>query len=53
MCIRDRRQSLNKDVHLTIIGEDTEVDKTIVDSIQDPIMHIVRNSMDCLLYTSK
>ena len=31
---------------LTIIGEDTEVDKTIVDSIQDPLMHIVRNSMD-------
>ena len=44
--VRDMRQSLNKDVHLTIIGEDTEVDKTIVDSIQDPIMHIVRNSMD-------
>ncbi|MDE7010407.1 MAG: chemotaxis protein CheW, partial [Oscillospiraceae bacterium] len=30
----------------TLIGEDTEVDKTIVDSISDPIMHIVRNSMD-------
>ena len=44
--VRDMRQSLDKDVHLTIIGEDTEVDKTIVDSIQDPIMHIVRNSMD-------
>ena len=35
-----------QDVRLKIIGEDTEVDKTIVDSIQDPIMHIVRNSMD-------
>ncbi|MFR8069339.1 MAG: ATP-binding protein [Clostridium sp.] len=44
--VRDMRQSLNKDVRLTIIGEETEVDKTIVDSIQDPIMHIVRNSMD-------
>lgn len=44
--VRDMRQSLNKDVCLTIIGEETEVDKTIVDSIQDPIMHIVRNSMD-------
>ena len=31
---------------LTIIGEDTEVDKTIVDNIADPIMHMVRNSMD-------
>lgn len=44
--VRDMNQKLNKDVHLKIIGEDTEVDKTIVDSIQDPIMHIVRNSMD-------
>ncbi len=44
--VRDMKQKLNKDVKLTIIGEDTEVDKTIVDSLQDPLMHIVRNSMD-------
>lgn len=44
--VRDMKQNLNKDVRLTIIGENTEVDKTIVDSISDPIMHIVRNSMD-------
>lgn len=44
--VRDMKQKLDKDVRLTIIGEETEVDKTIVDSIQDPIMHIVRNSMD-------
>lgn len=44
--VRDMRQTLNKDVRLTIVGENTEVDKTIVDSIGDPIMHIVRNSMD-------
>ena len=44
--VRDMSKSLNKDVRLTIIGEDTEVDKTIVDSIGDPIMHMVRNSMD-------
>ena len=44
--VRDMKQKLGKDVKLTIIGEDTEVDKTIVDSIQDPLMHIVRNSMD-------
>lgn len=44
--VRDMKQKLNKDVRLTIIGEETEVDKTIIDSIQDPIMHIVRNSMD-------
>lgn len=44
--VRDMRQKLGKDVRLTLIGEDTEVDKSIVDSIGDPIMHIVRNSMD-------
>ncbi|MCI9547172.1 MAG: chemotaxis protein CheA [Lachnospiraceae bacterium] len=44
--VRDMKQKLNKDVRLTIIGEDTEVDKSIVDGISDPIMHIVRNSMD-------
>jgi two-component system chemotaxis sensor kinase CheA len=44
--VRDMKKKLNKDVRLTIVGEDTEVDKTIVDAIQDPIMHIVRNSMD-------
>lgn len=44
--VRDMKKTLNKDVRLTIIGENTEVDKTIVDSISDPIMHIVRNAMD-------
>ncbi|MDR1548885.1 MAG: chemotaxis protein CheA [Hungatella sp.] len=44
--VRDMKQKLKKDVCLTIIGENTEVDKSIVDSIGDPIMHIVRNSMD-------
>lgn len=44
--VRDMKQKLHKDVRLTIIGENTEVDKSIVDSIGDPIMHIVRNSMD-------
>jgi two-component system chemotaxis sensor kinase CheA len=44
--VRDMKQKLNKDVHLIIEGENTEMDKNIVDSIQDPIMHIVRNSMD-------
>lgn len=44
--VRDMGQNLNKDVRLTIIGENTELDKTIVDSINDPLIHIVRNSMD-------
>lgn len=44
--VRDMSKTLSKDVKLTIIGENTEVDKTIVDNISDPIMHIVRNAMD-------
>ena len=44
--VRDMCKKLNKQARLTLVGEDTEVDKTIVDSIGDPIMHIVRNSMD-------
>lgn len=44
--VRDMSQKLNKNVSLVTVGADTEVDKTIVDSIGDPIMHMVRNSMD-------
>ena len=44
--VRDMGKKLNKRVRLTLVGEDTEVDKTIVDGIGDPLMHIVRNSMD-------
>ncbi len=44
--VRDMNRELNKDVALIMVGENTEVDKTIVDSISDPIMHIVRNAMD-------
>lgn len=44
--VRDMKKKLGKDVRLTIEGENTEVDKSIVDNISDPIMHIVRNSMD-------
>lgn len=44
--VRDMGKELNKDVELVLIGEETEVDKTIVDGISDPIMHLVRNAMD-------
>ena len=44
--VRDIGQSLQKSVRLNIVGENTEVDKAIVDSISDPIMHTVRNAMD-------
>lgn len=44
--VRDMGKELNKDVELILVGEDTEIDKTIVDGISDPIMHLVRNAMD-------
>ncbi|MCI8909237.1 MAG: chemotaxis protein CheA [Oscillibacter sp.] len=44
--VRDMTKKLKRPAKLTLIGEDTEVDKTIVDSIGDPIMHMIRNSMD-------
>jgi len=44
--VRDMRKKLNKDVEFIIEGEETEVDKSIVDSLQDPLMHLVRNCMD-------
>lgn len=44
--VRDMSKKLNKLVELKIIGEETEVDKNIIDHISDPLMHLVRNSLD-------
>ena len=44
--VRDMRKKLNRDVDFVLEGEDTEVDKSIVDNLQDPLMHLVRNCMD-------
>ena len=44
--VRDMCRQLNKDVELQIVGEETEVDKNIIEHIGDPIMHIIRNSID-------
>ncbi|MCL1809357.1 MAG: chemotaxis protein CheA [Clostridiales bacterium] len=44
--VRDMSQALDRPAKLVVVGADTEVDKTIVDSIGDPIMHMVRNAMD-------
>lgn len=44
--VRDMGRKLDKRARLVLEGEDTEVDKTVVDNIGDPLMHIVRNSMD-------
>lgn len=44
--VRDMNVKLGKDVDLVFKGEETEVDKTVIDALGDPLMHIVRNSMD-------
>lgn len=44
--VRDMSKKQNKAVNLEIIGEETEVDKNIIEHISDPLMHLVRNSID-------
>ncbi|MDY0120582.1 MAG: response regulator [Sulfurimonas sp.] len=44
--IRDLTRELNKKIELEIKGEDTELDKSIVEEIGDPLVHIIRNSCD-------
>lgn len=44
--VRDISRRLNKDVQLVIEGEDTEADKNIIESLAEPLIHIVRNSLD-------
>ena len=44
--IRDLEKKLGKRMQLTITGEETELDRTVVDQIGDPLMHLLRNSAD-------
>ena len=44
--VRDLARNLNKEVKLTIEGEGVELDKTILEAINDPLTHLVRNSVD-------
>jgi len=44
--VRDLSRELNKDMELVISGEDTELDKSIIEEIGDPLVHIIRNSCD-------
>jgi two-component system chemotaxis sensor kinase CheA len=44
--VHDLARELNKDVELTIEGAETELDKTVVDQLSEPLMHLIRNSMD-------
>ncbi|MEN6349068.1 MAG: chemotaxis protein CheA [Syntrophomonas sp.] len=44
--VRDMSKKLNKEVELQIIGEETEVDKNIIEHLSDPLMHLIRNAID-------
>ncbi|MBO4639757.1 MAG: chemotaxis protein CheA [Treponema sp.] len=44
--VRDLQRDLNKKINLEIEGEETELDKSVVEDLLDPIMHCVRNSVD-------
>jgi two-component system chemotaxis sensor kinase CheA len=44
--VHDVAQELGKDIELIISGEDTELDKSVVDHIADPLTHLVRNAID-------
>ena len=44
--IRDLSKTLGKDIELVLEGQDTELDRTVIDEIGDPMVHLIRNSLD-------
>lgn len=44
--VRDMSRKVGKTIELDIIGEETEVDKNVIDYLSDPLLHIIRNSVD-------
>ncbi len=44
--VRDLSSKLGKEVKLDLVGTDTELDRTVVDALGDPLVHLVRNSLD-------
>ncbi|NTS76516.1 chemotaxis protein CheA [Catenovulum sp. SM1970] len=44
--VRDTSKKLGKNIELKLLGEQTELDKTVMEKISDPMVHLVRNSMD-------
>ncbi len=44
--VRDLARNLNKEVNLVMHGEDTDLDKNLVEALSDPLVHLVRNSVD-------
>lgn len=44
--VRDLARTLNKEITLELVGEDTDLDKNLVEALADPLVHLVRNSVD-------
>ena len=44
--VRDLARSLNKEIKLEMVGEDTDLDKNLVEALADPLVHLVRNAVD-------
>lgn len=44
--VRDTAVAVQKDVGIKLVGEDTELDKTVLEKINDPLVHLIRNSVD-------
>ncbi|MEM9102073.1 MAG: chemotaxis protein CheA [Pseudomonadota bacterium] len=44
--VRDLARSLNKEISLELVGEETDLDKNLVEALADPLIHLVRNSVD-------
>ncbi|WP_394128862.1 chemotaxis protein CheA [Shewanella maritima] len=44
--VRDLARSLDKEINLVMVGEDTDLDKNLVEALADPLVHLVRNSVD-------
>ncbi|MCL1139615.1 chemotaxis protein CheA [Shewanella pneumatophori] len=44
--VRDLARTLNKEIDLVMVGEDTDLDKNLVEALADPLVHLVRNSVD-------
>jgi len=51
--IRDIARKLNKDINLIMSGEETELDRTVIDEIGEPLIHLLRNAADHGLETTK
>jgi two-component system, chemotaxis family, sensor kinase CheA len=51
--VRDAARRTGKDVDFVVLGEDTEVDKVMLDALQDPLVHVLRNAVDHGLETTE